>query len=162
MLSIIISMLLKTVICQMDPLLVGIKSKGVRGCPEISILVEIQLFFPSNKSPYSDIKLPSFIQQWSFNVLLNDPRAVSFLGLQEFLNLKQVVKDFDASSLVHICRLHKPKILSDMLSWKLTTDLSSRIIFNLAIFVMSFNELEVFMAILGDIDNEGRRSRVKS
>ena len=66
------------------------------------MLVHVDVIFAISQGPYSDIELPSFKEQWSFYVLLDDTTRELGTGVHKPLNLLKVGKYFYASALVSI------------------------------------------------------------
>lgn len=66
------------------------------------MLVHVDIIFAISQGPYSDIELPSFKEQGSFYVLLDDTTRELGTGVHKPLNLLKVGKYFYASALVSI------------------------------------------------------------
>ena len=66
------------------------------------MLVHVDIILAISQGPYSDIELPSFKKQGSFNVLLDDTTRELWTGVHKLLNLLKVGKYLYASALVSI------------------------------------------------------------
>jgi len=82
------------------------------GGSEVALFVYKKLSSISEDSPYSDIELSLFIEQWPFDVFLSDPvLARVLLGEQELLDIVEISEDLNSASPVHSRRLDNPDIL---------------------------------------------------
>jgi len=80
-LPVVVPVLLKAVIREVD-VIVGIIHVVVkRGCPQVPMLVHEYVEVGSHQHPYSYIKLPPVVKQWFLYILLSHPvRVESLLG----------------------------------------------------------------------------------
>ena len=80
------------------------------------MLVNVDFKVIGHERPLPDIKLSLIVQKWLLDVFLNHPGSGGDgLGEQELLDILQILKNLNTTSLITILRLHKPYVLRAML-----------------------------------------------
>ena len=86
------------------------------GSAHISLFIDINSKVFGNNGPDAQIKFSFLVQEWLFNVLLNDPKGFFLLFFENELNyVPKLFEYLDATSLVQCSRLNNPHILLAML-----------------------------------------------
>ena len=106
MFAIVVPLHLKTIVGQMNIVIIPIKSVVRRRSSKVTIFVIVKFILVINHSPHSNVKLTLLIQQRLLYVLLNDPLMNGALPLNESLNIFECLKYFNSSSLIHISRFN--------------------------------------------------------
>lgn len=156
MLAILISMLLETVVCQMNIIIAIWELVTVWGGSNVAILVHIDFLFLVDQDPNSNIKLSSFKQKRSFYVFLHDPTSVSGSRANEFNYIIQLIKYFDPSSLVSCSRFHQPYVISTMFHWCSLFGTET-----LLYLLVTLKELWCFRVVQTLRDQKGGRRRIE-
>ena len=115
MLAILISMLLETIVCQVNIVVPVWELIGVRRSSQIALIVHVDLLLLVHNDPYSDVKLSAFKEERPLDVLLDNPTRVLRSWSNEFHDIMKLIEDFDSSSLISCSWLHQPNIVSAML-----------------------------------------------
>jgi hypothetical protein len=58
-------------------LILVIEAKLLRTCANVPTPIEVYFVFAVHHTPDADVKLPFFVQEWSFNVFLNHTESAS-------------------------------------------------------------------------------------
>jgi len=114
-LAILISMLLETIVSQVDIVVPVWELVGVRRSPQITLIVHVDLLLLVNDDPDSDVKLSSFEEKRPLDVLLDYPTRVLGSWSNEFDDIMKLIEDFNTTPLICCGRLHQPNIVSAML-----------------------------------------------
>jgi hypothetical protein len=100
----------------MDLLAAILVAKLDRTRAQVSFFVVVNFKRLRQQAPHPYVKLTSLVQQWLFDVFLNDPEGLSLLLFEnEFQNISHIAKDLDTLALVESGRLHHPHILVTVL-----------------------------------------------
>ena len=114
MLAILISMLLETIVGQVDIVVPVWELIGIGGSPQIALIVHVDLLLLVYYDPDSDVKLSSLEEERPLDILLYYPTRVLRSRSNEFDDIMELIEDFDASPLIGCGRLHQPNIVSTM------------------------------------------------
>ena len=92
---------LETLVCQMYLLAFCICIVFTTGCSEIAFTVKINFEILSNNCPNSNIEFSCFVKQWFFNILLDNPKGLSLLFLENKIDHFSYISEyFNASTLI--------------------------------------------------------------
>lgn len=123
---------------------------------QVSFLVIIDLKLVSQEAPDADIELTVFVQQWLFDILLNDP-VVLFERKNMVCDLFRVFENFNAAALVQCCWFDHPHVFEAVfVRYTFVAATSARELTEAA------QEKVNFAIILRTCHNVGRRCRIKS
>lgn len=82
------------------------------------MFVEIDTIIVSDDCPHTYIKFAPIKQKWMFNILLDHPRLGLWILLEdELIDVSQISKKLDSTTLVKRCRFYKPHVLLAVLDW---------------------------------------------
>ncbi len=115
MLAILISMLLETVVSQVDIVIPIWELICVRWSPQIALIVQVNLLLLVHYDPDSNVKLSSLEEKRPLDIFLDYPTRVLRSWSNEFDDIMKLIEDFDASSLICCGWLHQPNIVGAML-----------------------------------------------
>ena len=96
-LPIVIAVLLKAVVRQMDVVLRGVHIIVKGGSPEVAVLVHEDVDVRGYEDPDPDVEFAPVVEKRAFDVFLCDPRRIQWLRLQELLDFFNLLKDLDPS-----------------------------------------------------------------
>jgi len=114
-LPILVAVLLETVVCQMNIVVAIREFVGVRGCPQVAILIHEYVLPLIKKHPNANVELSSLEEKRSFYVLLNDPAGEFGPSRDKLNDVRELIEDFYASALVRRCWFHQPDVIRAVL-----------------------------------------------
>jgi hypothetical protein len=84
--------------------------------PHVPLLIDIQFQLISKQGPNPQVKLPPQVKKRFLHVFLDHPKAVPRRsGEDKLLDVSDVSKYLDPSSLVQSCRFHEPDVFLTVL-----------------------------------------------
>ena len=100
-LPVVVTILLKAIVCQMNVVILVGEGVVVTGCPHVALLIHEQLILPGEQSPYTQVKLSLTEEHGLLYVFLDDPEGVHRPRKDELLDVLDIAEDLDAFALVH-------------------------------------------------------------
>lgn len=118
MFSIIVTVLLQTVVCQVHVVILIGERIVIATSPHVAFFIDVKFVFPREECPYTEVKLPLPVEHGFFHVFLHDPEGVHRPRKNKLLDILDVPENLYTLALIHGRRFHQPDIVFAMFEGK--------------------------------------------
>ena len=106
---------LKTVVREVDHVVLIVQIVLSGACSQIALLVHINSEVTSDQGPHSHVKLSVIVKQGPFDIFLHDPVSLLTSRKDVVLDILQVAENCNVASSIERARLNDPHVLFTML-----------------------------------------------